>query len=72
MLFVRFDGNTGVSNTNKFITISGNQFANGDYVKYFVETGNTAIGGLSNNTGYFVVGANSLGVQLASGKFNNI
>lgn len=64
---VRFNANGGVSNTNKFISINNNQFANGDYVKYFVDAGNTAISGLANNTGYFIVGANSSGVKLATG-----
>lgn len=64
---IRFDGNTSVSNTNEFIAIANNRFANGDYVKYLVETGNTAVSGLSNNTNYFIVAANSSGVKLATG-----
>jgi hypothetical protein len=61
-----FNGNTSVSNTNDFISISGNVFQNNDFVKYLVATGNTAVSGLANNTSYYIVQANSTGVKLSS------
>lgn len=62
---ITFNSETAVSNTNDFITISSNPFANGDSLLYSNNTG-AAIGGLSNNTTYYVVAANSTGVKLAS------
>lgn len=63
---IAFNSNTAVSNTDDFISISGNVFQNNDYVKYLVATGNTALSALSNNTSYFIVQANSSGVKLSS------
>ena len=63
---VSFNSNTAVSNTNDFITISNNVFQNNDSVKYLVAVGNTSLAALSNNTSYFIVGANSTGVKLSS------
>jgi len=63
---VTFNGNTSVSNTDDFISISGNVFQNNDFVKYLVATGNTAVSGLANNTNYYIVQANSTGVKLSS------
>jgi hypothetical protein len=63
---ITFNGNTSVSNTNDFISISNNVFQNNDYVKYLVAAGNTAVSGLANNTDYFIVSANSTGVKLSS------
>jgi hypothetical protein len=62
---ITFSSETAVSNTDDFITISSNPFANGDSLVYS-NTSGTAIGGLSNNTTYYVVAANSTGVKLAS------
>jgi hypothetical protein len=39
-------------------------FANGDTVTYLVQAGNTAIGGLTNNTSYSVYTINSTAIQL--------
>lgn len=61
-----FNANTAVDETNDFITISSNVFQNGDYIKYLVAAGNTALTNLANNTSYYVVGANSTGVKLAN------
>ena len=62
-----FNANTGVSNTSEFITsIDTNQLAVNDYVQYYTETGNTVIGGLSNNSKYFVTSANSTALQLST------
>ena len=60
-----FSSETAVSNTNDFVVISSNPFANGDSLLYSNNTG-AAIGGLANNTVYYVVAANSSGVKLAS------
>ncbi len=56
----------GVSNTNAFITVS-HQFANGDSVVYS-NTSGAAIGGLANNTTYYVVSSNSSGIKLAASR----
>lgn len=61
-----FNANTAVDGTTDFITISGNVFQDGDYVKYLVAVGNTALTNLANNTSYYVVSANSTGVKLAN------
>jgi hypothetical protein len=63
---VRFNANGDVANTTDFISIPNNLFANGDHVTYLVEAGNTAISGLTNNTIYYVVSANTTGLKLAS------
>ena len=63
---VVFNGNTSVSNTDDFISISNNVFQNNDFVKYHVAAGNTAVSGIANNTSYYVVQANSTGVKLSS------
>jgi hypothetical protein len=65
--YVRVNANGDVANTTEFISVANNAFANGDHLKYIVEAGNTAISGLSNNTGYYVVAANTLGFKLATG-----
>jgi len=61
-----FNANTQVSNANDFISIVGNGFENNYIVTYLVAAGNTAVSGLSNNTSYYVVSANSSGVKLSS------
>ena len=60
-----FNSNSAVSSTDDFITITSNVFQNGDYVKYLVAVGNTALTNLANNTSYYVVSANSTGVKLS-------
>lgn len=55
-----FNANTGVNGTTEFITTGSNHgLSNGDLVQYLVATGNTAIGGLTNATSYFVRYANT-------------
>jgi hypothetical protein len=61
-----FDANTSVSNTLNFISITNNVFQNNDIVKYLVSAGNTPVGGLANNTNYYVVEANTSGIKLSS------
>ena len=63
---VYFNANSDVTDATDFISISNNVFQNNDYVKYLVATGNTAISGLSNNTSYYVVSANSTGLKLST------
>lgn len=61
-----FDAKDSVTSASDFIALPGNPFANGDFVLYYTATGNTALTGLSNNTNYFVVDANSSGVKLST------
>ena len=67
-----FPGNTtavivGNSTVNGFITLGSNRafFVNNDIVTYIVAASNTALGGLSNNTQYFVLTTNSTAIQLS-------
>lgn len=67
-----FPGNTtnvtiGNSSVNGFITLGSNRafFVNNDIVTYLVAASNTALGGLSNNTQYFVLTTNSTAIQLS-------
>ena len=62
-----FNANTAVANATEYISFANNTYANGDYVQYTTSSGNTALSGLSNASYYFVVGANSTALQLASG-----
>lgn len=57
----------GNSSANGFIVLGATNrafFQNNDIVTYLVGTGNTAIGGLSNNTQYYVITPNSSVIQL--------
>ncbi len=59
------------SNTN-FIEIDGNAFAANDLVRYFTDTGNTALTGLSNNAFYYVLTSNSTGIILTTEAANTL
>ena len=68
-----FPGNTTavtVGNTTNtgWITLGTNApfFTNNDVVTYLVAASNTALGGLANNTAYFVLTVNSTAIQLKS------
>ena len=66
---IAFSGNTtSVSVGSDTITLGSNAafLANGDQVRYLVGAGNTAIGGLTNNTIYYVTNTTSTTIQLAS------
>jgi hypothetical protein len=65
---ITFNALTAVSNTNDTITISSanSKFLAGDKVLYLVATGNTAIGGLANNTFYYIQAANTTTVKLTT------
>ena len=54
-----------------FIAIGTNVFQNNDSVTYLVTAGNTALTGLANATVYFVVGANTTGVELSASRGGN-
>jgi hypothetical protein len=49
-----------------FISIGTNVLQNGDAVTYTVAASNTALTGLSNGSVYYVVGANSSGIELSA------
>ena len=69
-----FDAAAAVNSTPDFIMIHNNSFVNNDLVQYYSTTGNF-VGGLANASYYYVVGANSSGVQLsdtANGSVINI
>jgi hypothetical protein len=65
---ITFNALTAVSNTNDTIAITtaNSKFLVNDRVQYLVAAGNTAIGGLSNNTFYFIQAANTTTVTLAT------
>jgi len=56
---------SGVNTATETITSSSHGFSNGDIVSYF-SNGGTAIGGLVNETEYFVVGATANTFQVSS------
>lgn len=60
-----FNANTNVETTG-FINLGTNLFVDGEQVTYTTSAGNTVIGGLANNTNYFVVSSNASGVFLAT------
>ena len=64
-----FNANTGVA-SNGMITMSGHPFVSGERVLYTTSSGNTVIGGLANNTTYYVRNANSTVVYLANGSLS--
>lgn len=57
---------TALDNDTDFIGVSGNLFSNNDLIRYYTDTGNTAITGLSNNSFYYVVAANSTGFKVSA------
>ena len=63
---IAFNVNTDINNTTDFITISNNSLVNNDLIRYFTAAGNTALSGLSNNSYYYVVSANSTGIKLST------
>lgn len=65
---ITFNALTAVSNTNDTISIStaNTTWAVGDRLTYLVAAGNTAVGGLANNTSYYVSFANTTTIALAA------
>lgn len=63
---ISFNASTGVNSGLDFIAFAnGTKLVNGNLVTYKVAAGNTAVVGLTANTQYYVVGANTTGVQLS-------
>lgn len=56
--------NTEIS--NEFLLVSNNTIVNDTIVRYIVAQGNTSIATLANNTYYYVVSANTLGLALSA------
>ena len=52
--------------SNEFLLVSNNTIANDTIIRYIVAQGNTSIATLANNTYYYVVGANTLGLKLSA------
>lgn len=61
-----FNATDEVNSNTDFITITGNEYAANDLVRYFTDTGNTALTGLSNNSYYYVLTSNSTGITLTT------
>ena len=68
-----FFGNTdsvliGNATVNGFIGLGTNRtrFVNNDIVTYIANSGNTVLGGLTNNTSYFVITTNATHIQLTA------
>jgi hypothetical protein len=61
-----FNPTDEVNSNTDFITITGNEFAANDLVRYFTDTGNTAVTGMSNNSYYYILSSNSTGVILTT------
>jgi hypothetical protein len=66
VLTYNFNSDTGVSNTNETIAISSadTKFSVGEKVTYLVQTGNTAVTGLTANSTYYIQFANSTHIKL--------
>lgn len=64
----QFNANTSVNGTadSVFLGWTNQKFANGDYVYYQVAAGNTAVSGLTGNSYYYIVGANTTAVKLSA------
>lgn len=64
---ITFNALTAVSNTSDTIalTSANSKFLVGDRLTYVANTGNTVVGGLANNTQYYVVQANTTTIQLS-------
>jgi len=65
---VQFNSASDVSSVNETIDtdISPNPFANGDLVRYTTSTSNTVVGGLANNTNYYIVQTAANTVKLST------
>ena len=62
---------TAVSNTNKTITSTNHPFSNNNLVRYTAKFGNTAIGGLSNNSLYYIANTDTSTFELANSYSGN-
>ena len=57
---------TAIDYSTETITATAHGFSNGDEVTYTVPTGQSAIGGLTSGTNYFVVSATTDTLKLAA------
>lgn len=64
-----FNAQTAINSSQDFISIPSNQYADGDTILYYTETGGTSITG-ANNVEYTVISANSTGIKLSSNGTN--
>lgn len=62
---VQFNANTSVNPGTYFISIANNTLSNNDLVLYRTNDSNTAISGLANNETYFVINANTSGLNVS-------
>jgi len=64
----QFNANTSVNSSSDsiFLGWTNQKFANGDYVYYQVNSGNTAVSGLTGNSFYHIVGANTTAIKLSA------
>jgi hypothetical protein len=67
-----FNPTDEVNSNTDFITITGNEFAANDLVRYFTDNANTAVTGLSNNSFYYVLTSNTTGVTLTTEAANTL
>lgn len=67
-----FNPTDEVNSNTDFITITGNEFVANDLVRYFTDTANAAVTGLSNNSFYYVLTSNSTGVTLTTEAANTL
>lgn len=67
-----FNATDEVNSNTDFIEVDGNEFAANDLVRYFTDTGNTALTGLSNNNFYYVLTSNSTGITLTTEAANTL
>jgi hypothetical protein len=67
-----FNPTDEVNSNTDFITITGNEFAANDLVRYFTDNANTAVTGLSNNGFYYVLTSNTTGVTLTTEAANTL
>lgn len=61
-----FTAATAVDSGNDFIAIASHSYITGDAVKYYTSASANTIGGLANNSSYYVVDANTAGIKLSS------
>lgn len=65
---IQFNSASDVSSSNETIDTDStpNPFANGDIVTYTTATANTVVGGLANNTNYYIVQTSGTTVKLST------
>lgn len=66
MLRASFNANSAVANSTDIISITSNKFKLGEYLRYIVDSGNTALTALANNAQYYVVYSDATGIKLSN------